>query len=217
MNIYCRFFHTAEILKVNVILSYPWLHAVNSEIDWKEQMWWYPINFKQISIVDLKEFALKMKKTRQIFTVMLSFPMKAGQSTQITLLKKLINFQNVIITEKGPMSFLHKLAVYHINTENQKISYEPLYNLSPHELKVLCEYLDNVLIKDWIQHSVSPIEFLILFIFKRDGSLWLCVDYWGLNKKMIKNHHFLLLIDKTLDCLMRFYYFIKLNLKNVYH
>ena len=33
MNIYCRSFYAAEISKVNVILGYPWLHAVNSEIN----------------------------------------------------------------------------------------------------------------------------------------------------------------------------------------
>ena len=37
MNVYYEFFYTAEILEVNVILSYSWLHAVNFEIDWKKQ------------------------------------------------------------------------------------------------------------------------------------------------------------------------------------
>ena len=64
MSVYCKFFYTAEISEVDVILSYSWLHAVNPEIDWKEQAWWYSIDFGQISIVNLKKFALKMKKIR---------------------------------------------------------------------------------------------------------------------------------------------------------
>ena len=48
---------------------------------------------------------------------------------------------------------LHKAAVHHIDTENQKILYKPLYNLSSCELKVLHKYLNNALIKGWIQHS----------------------------------------------------------------
>ena len=148
---------------------------------------------------------------------MLSSPTKAGQSAQITLLRKLINFQNVVTTEKGLMSFLHKAVMHYINTENQKILYEFFYNLFSHKLRVLHKYLNDVLIKDWIQHSVSSVESLILFIFKRDESLQLWVDYQSLNKKMIKNCHSLLLIEKTLNCLVRFYYFMKLNLKNIYH
>ena len=37
INIYYRFFHIIEISEVNIILNYLWLHAVNLEIDWKEQ------------------------------------------------------------------------------------------------------------------------------------------------------------------------------------
>ena len=217
INIYCEFFYAVEISEVNVILNYPWLHAVNSEINWKEQAWQYSINLRQIFIINSEEFTLKIKKIRQIFAVMLFSLTKADQFTQIILSGELINFQNVIATEKGLMPPLHEAAMYHIDTENQKISYKPLYNLSPHKLKVLCEYLDDALAKGWIQYNMSSVKSLILFILKKNESFQLCVNYWDLNKKMIKNHHSLLLIEKTLDCLMRFYYFMKLNLKNVYH
>ena len=148
INIYCRFFHAAEISRVDIILGYPWLHAVNPGIDWKEQVWWYPINLKQISIISPEEFTLKMKKVRQVFTVMLFSLTKADQSTQVMLPRKLADFQNVIATEKESISFLHETAVHHIDTENQKIPYKSLYNLSPHELKILCKYLNDVLIKN---------------------------------------------------------------------
>ena len=158
-----------------------------------------------------------MKEIKQIFTVMLSSFIKTDQSAQVTLPRELADFQNVIITEEELMLPLHKSAVHYIDIKNQKISYRFLYNLSLYELRILCEYLNDALAKNWIQHSINSAEFSVLFISKRNGSLWLCVDYQSLNKKMIKNHHFLLLINKTLDYLMRFYYFMKLNLKNIYH
>ena len=133
------------------------------------------------------------------------------------LSEKLTDFQNVIAIEEELMLFLYKAAVHHIDMENQKIPYRLLYNLSFYELKILHEYLDNALIKNWIQHSINSVKSLILFVFKRDGSLWLCVNYQSLNKKIIKNHHSLSLIKKTLNCLMRFYYFTKLNLKDTYY
>ena len=217
MNTYCRFFHTAEIPGVNIILNYPWLHTVNSEIDWKKQAWQYPIDFEQVSIISLKEFILEMKKIRQVFTVMLSSSIKADQSTQITLLRELTNFQNVVATGEGLMPSLHKSVMHHIDTEDQKVPYRPLYNLFSHKLRVLHEYLDDALAKGWIQYSMSPAGSSILFISKKNGSFQLCVDYWSLNKKMIKNCHSLLLINETLDHLMGFYYFIKLDLKDAYH
>ena len=64
INIYCEFFHIAEISGVDVILGYPWLHAVNSEIDWKEQAWQYSISLRQVFIIDSEKFALKMKEVR---------------------------------------------------------------------------------------------------------------------------------------------------------
>ena len=133
------------------------------------------------------------------------------------LSRELADFQNVVIIKKELILFLYKLAMHYINIKNQKILYKPFYNLFFYELRVLCEYLNDTLIKGWIQHSVNSMRFLILFVLKKDESFWLCVNYQGLNKKIIKNYHFLLLINKTLNCLVRFYYFMKLNLKNVYH
>ena len=149
--------------------------------------------------------------------MMLSSFMKVGQSAQITLPRELINFQNVVAIEEELMLSLHKSVMHYIEMENQKVLYGPLYNLFSYELKVLCEYLNDALIKGWIQYSMSSAESSILFIFKRNESFQLCVDYQSLNKKTIKNHHFLSLIDETLDCLMRFYYFTKLNLKHAYY
>ena len=74
--------------------------------------------------------------------------MKTDQSAQVILLRKLTDFQNVITIEKELMLSLYEVAVHHIDIENQKISYRFFYNLFFYELKILCEYLDDALIKD---------------------------------------------------------------------
>ncbi len=71
--------------------------------------------------------------------------------------------------------------------------------------------------KKWIQHSVSSVEILVLFILKNEESLCLCVDYRDLKKIIIKNCYSLLLISETLNCLSKVKMFIKLNLKNAYY
>ena len=79
------------------------------------------------------------------------------------------------------------------------------------------QYLDNVLAKEWIKHFISSTDASILFIFKKNDSLHLCMNYRDLNKITVKNHHSLSLISETLDRLNKVKQFTKLNLKNVYH
>ena len=101
--------------------------------------------------------------------------------------------------------------------ENKKSSYMSLYNLSQTKLTTLRRYSENVLIKDWIKHSMSFANVLILFVLKKNENLRLCVNYKRLNAMTIKNRHSLFLIIETLDRLNDVKCFIKLNLKNVYH
>ena len=74
-----------------------------------------------------------------------------------------------------------------IETNGDQPPFGPLYNLSANELKVLKEYIDDNLRKEFIQPSTSPAGAPILFVKKKDGGLRLCVDYRGLNKITIKN------------------------------
>jgi len=81
----------------------------------------------------------------------------------------------------------------------------------------LQNYLNDALVKGWIQHFVSSAEASVLFTSKKDDSLWLCVNYHELNCITVKNHHSLPLISETLNWLSSAKIFIKLDLKDVYH
>ena len=97
------------------------------------------------------------------------------------------------------------------------LSYQPIYNLSEHELKVLWEYIKTVLNKGWIQSLTSPVGAPIIFIPKKDGSLQLCVDYYRLNSITAKNCYPLLLVSEILDRLSSTKIYIKLDLRDTYH
>jgi hypothetical protein len=89
--------------------------------------------------------------------------------------------------------------------------------LSEAELKVLREYLDNMLASGKIHRSTSPTSALILFVPKPNGTLQLCIDYRGLNKVTLKDRYPLSLMSELLDRLGKANYFTKLDLKDGFY
>ncbi len=133
-----------------------------------------------------------------------------------TLFIELKEYENVFLIKSADKLSLHENHDHAIKI-TAKSSYESLYNLLNTKLTTLRQYLNDVLVKEWIKHFVSSTDASILFIFKKNDSFHLCMNYWNLNKITVKNHHSLSLINETLDRLDRIKQFTKLNLKNVYH
>lgn len=52
----------------------------------------------------------------------------------------------------------------------------------------LQKHINENFIKDFIQYSKPLIGIQILFVKKKDGSIWMYVDYYGLNKIIKKIH-----------------------------
>lgn len=86
--------------------------------------------------------------------------------------------------------------------------------------------LESVELKRKIYHLVEdgliypssiPYGSSILFVPKKDGSWWLCIDYRALNKITIKNRYPLPRIDELIDQLQGVWYFTKIDLKLGYH
>ena len=58
---------------------------------------------------------------------------------------------------------------------------------------------------------------LIFFILKKDRGLYLYINFYKLNKVIVKNYYPFSLIDKILNYFNRAKIFIKLNFKNIYY
>ncbi len=101
--------------------------------------------------------------------------------------------------------------------EGKQPPYGPIYSLSPVELETFKTYIETHPKTGFIRPSKSPAGAPILFDKELDGSLCLCVDYWGMNNLTIKNRYPLPSIGQSLDWLGRAKRFTQLDLTNAYH
>ena len=99
----------------------------------------------------------------------------------------------------------------------QQLPYGSIYSLELVELEILKAYIETNLANGFIRLSNSSAGASILFDQKSNGSLQLCVNYWGLNILTIKNRYLLPLIEESLDRLGRARRFTQLDLTTTYH
>ena len=71
--------------------------------------------------------------------------------------------------------------------DGQQPPYRPIYSLGPMKLKTLKDYIEINLANGFIRPSNLLADTFILFNQKSDESLWLCINYRGLNNFAIKN------------------------------
>ena len=94
--------------------------------------------------------------------------------------------------------------------------YELIYSLKPVELEALKTYIETYLKTGFIWASKSPTGAIIFFDKKPDRTLYLYVDYRGLNNLTIKYRYTLPLIGGSLDQLGCAKHFTLLDLTSAY-
>ena len=124
---------------------------------------------------------------------------------KVSVSKKYTNFLDVFSKKSAAvLSEGFDINEHTIDLEpDNQLPYELIYSLGPVELETLKTYIKTNLANGFIQPSKSPIEALILFVRKLNGSFCLCVNYRGLNNLIIKNWYSLALIGKLLNWLKK--------------
>ena len=89
--------------------------------------------------------------------------------------------------------------------------------MAPAELKELKAQLHELNEKDYIRSSQSPWRAPVIFVKKKDGSLRMCIDYRGLNTRMVKNKYLFPRIDDLFNQLRGVSVFSKIDLRSGYH
>ena len=88
--------------------------------------------------------------------------------------------------------------------------------MSPLKLEEAKKQIETILEFSFIRPSDSPYGTPILFVPKKDRSLWFCIDCYWLNKKMVKNRSPLPLLEELFDRLGSAKVFSKIDLWSGY-
>nr|GEU75463.1 hypothetical protein [Tanacetum cinerariifolium] len=82
------------------------------------------------------------------------------------------------------------------------------------EMKQLSDQLKELSGKGFIRPSSSPWGAPVLFVKKKDGSFWMCINYQELNKLTVKNRYPLSRIDDLFDQLQGLSVYSKIDLRS---
>ncbi|GKA55933.1 putative reverse transcriptase domain-containing protein [Tanacetum coccineum] len=91
------------------------------------------------------------------------------------------------------------------------------YRLAHSEMKDLSDQLQELSYKGFIRPTSSPWGATVLFVKKKDGSFWMCIDYRELNKLTVKNRYSLPRIDDLFDQLQGSSVYSKIDLRSGYY
>ncbi|GJS37627.1 putative reverse transcriptase domain-containing protein [Tanacetum coccineum] len=91
------------------------------------------------------------------------------------------------------------------------------YRLASSELQELSTQLQEPSNKGFIRPSSSPWGAQVLFVKKKDGSFWMCIDYHELNKLTVKNRYSVIRIDDLFNQLQGSSIYSKIDLRSGYH
>ncbi|GJU63243.1 putative reverse transcriptase domain-containing protein [Tanacetum coccineum] len=91
------------------------------------------------------------------------------------------------------------------------------YRLAPSEMKELLDQLQELSDKGFIRPSSSHWGAPVLFVKKKDGSFWMCIDYRELNTLTVKNRYPLQRINDLFDQLQGLSAYSKIDPRSGYH
>ena len=123
----------------------------------------------------------------------------------------------MIVAQMEKKSIAEQISLICVVDEYADVFPDKILELPPSRLAELKKQIEDLLEKNFIRPSASPLGAPVLLVKKKDGSSRLCVDYRQLNKLTIKNKYPLPRIDALLDQLRGAVVFFKIDLRSGYH
>jgi len=154
--------HVFYVLKKNepdLIMSLSALKKKQVHIDCELRSWHFSINLQMLSLKDLNKFKETVEKlvTCAFLWSILKLLMihLQGTATALSIPQTYADYADVFSESEAEWLSAHKKHDYVIDNNKKNSSHNSLYNLSDKKLQVLWSYLNDALVKGWIQHSVS--------------------------------------------------------------
>ncbi len=183
------------------------------------QMSWSELQF---NLFESKAFAfailLNVDSKRERLLIVIQKANENNDKISNEISSQYFAFQDIFFEIKAHKLSEHDFHDHVIETlSNRDSFFDSIYNLSATELKILKDYIDEYMKKNFITEFVSSAKTLIFFVKKTNDKLRLCVNYRELNEIIIKNRYSLFFINENLNRLFETKIFIKLNVRDVFH
>lgn len=120
---------------------------------------------------------------------------------EVTVSTEYLDFANIFFSDsKAKLSKHFRINNYSINlAEGKQLLYKPIYNMRLMKLKTLKSYIEINLASGFIKLLKTSAGALILFVYKKNGSLQFYINYQRLINLTIENCDLLLLFVDSLD------------------
>jgi hypothetical protein len=140
-----------------------------------------------------------------------------GKGTSLDEIRIVRELSNVFLEELPGMPPNQDIEfIFELLPGTPPISKRP-YRILMNELVELKQQISELQAKGFIRPSSSPWGAPILFVEKKDGTQWMCVDYHSLNEVTIKNKYPLPWVEDLFDEMKGASVFSKINLRSGYY
>lgn len=130
--------------------------------------------------------------------------------------KLLIEFADCFSSGLRDLGFTNAAEMEIKLNDSEPVVYRP-YRMSHSERGLVREMVQEMLDANIVRESSSPYASPIVLVKKKTGEKRLCVDYRALNRKTIKDHYPLPLVEDQLDQLAGHTFFTSLDLASGYY
>ncbi len=169
-------FYVIHLLNHSLILGLPWLHTHNPHIYWREG---------QITQWDVTCQDCCLAKISRIHSTAPDSSVPVPDT--VTLPPEYTDLAKAFSKKKASQLPVHRSV-------DCAIDFMPgttppkgrIYPLSQPESEIMKRYIEEELAKGFIRPSTSPSSAGFFFVKKKDGGLWPCIEYRGLNNITVK-------------------------------
>jgi len=154
-----------------------------------------PALLRALQLSGLKIFALQFSSTVQTKSTTISEKIDLS-----SIPEEYHEYADVFSKSKAETLAPH--CPYNLRIDLEKDSHPlvgTIYSLSKFKQETLKKFIDENLTNGFIRSTSLPHRAPVLFVKKKDGSFWLCVDFRGLNRITKKDQYPLPLISNLLD------------------